>query len=125
MTLDLKLVLKAGLVWGIVGIVLAVGAAILNRIQPTLTIPGLALGTYAAMFGGVHFVARNERRNLLEDLIGGAVSGLVVAVLLVIVGLVLPFVNKNLTIGLSPSGIAGALLAGLAGAIGMIVIKRR
>ena len=124
MTLNLKLVLKAGLVWGIVGIVLAVGATLLGSLK-VLDINGIALGTYAAMFGGVHFVARNEGKNIVEDLIGGAVSGVVVAVLLIIVGVVLPLINRNLAMSLSPADIAGALLAGVAGAIGMIVITPR
>ena len=124
MTLNLKLVLKAGLVWGIVGIVLAVGATLLGSLK-IINLNGMALGTYAAMFGGVHFVARNEGKNILEDLIGGAVSGVVVAVLLILAGIVLSLVNQSLAMDINPSDIAGALLAGVAGAIGMIVIKRR
>ena len=125
MKLDLKLVFKAGIVWGIVGIVLTLGAMLLSRLLPIPELPGMALGTYAAMFGGVHFVARNEGKNILEDLIGGAVSGIVVAVLLVVAGIVLGMVIKTLSFDLSTSSIAGALLAGLMGAIGMVIIKRR
>ena len=124
MKLDLKLVFKAGIVWGIVGIVLTLGAALLSRLPLGFEIPGMALGTYAALFGGVHFVARNEGKNILEDLIGGAVSGIVVAVLRAVAGLVLGMVSKTLAIDLG-TGFAGALLAGLAGAIGMVIIKRR
>jgi hypothetical protein len=119
--LNLNLVLRAGLIWGIIGIVLTVLVAFFGSSLP-FAVEGLNLGTYAVLFAGVYFVARNTGK-ILEDLFGGALAGFIAALLLIVAGYVLPSFTG---VGAAPSttAIIGALLAGLAGALGMILSKR-
>jgi hypothetical protein len=122
MMLNLKLVLRAGLIWGIIGIVLIVLVAFFGSSLP-FAVEGLNLGTYAVLFAGVYFVSRNKEGKIPADLIGGAISGIIAALLLILAGYVLPSFTG---VGTTPSttAIIGALLAGLAGALGMILTKR-
>jgi hypothetical protein len=120
MTLDLKLVLKAGIIWGIVGVVLVVAASFLGPFLP-FQVDGLALGTYAAMFAGVHFAARDPGK-LLVALVGGAVAGIIAALLMLVANLIVP--GGGFSMGGSTGAIIGALLAGIAGAIGMKIVQR-
>jgi hypothetical protein len=119
--LNVNLVLRAGLIWGIIGIVLIVLVAFFGSSLP-FAVEGLNLGTYAVLFAGVYFVSRNSG-SVLVDLMGGALAGIIAALLLIVAGFVLPSFTG---IGAVPStsAIIGALLAGLAGALGMILTKR-
>jgi hypothetical protein len=119
-TLDLKLVLKAGIIWGIVGVLLIVAASFLGGGLP-FAVEGLTLGTFAALFAGVHFAARNPVNNIIVDLVGGLIAGLIVAVLLIVASLV---VDTGFSLQGNMAGTVGALVAGFAGALGMQVVKR-
>lgn len=120
MTLDLKLVLTAGLIWGIVGVVLVVAAMFLGSYLP-FEVDGLTLGTYAALFAGVHFVARDSG-NLVVGLIGGAIAGIIATLLMLAASIFLP--GSDFTIGGNTAAIVGALVAGIAGALGMKIVKK-
>lgn len=122
MTLDLKLVLKAGIVWGIIGILIIVAVTLLSGILP-FSVDGFSVGLVAALFAGVHFAYRNQS-NFVVDVIGGAISGIIAALLLVAASLVLPMVlGTSAGGGLDPQTIVTALLAGIGGGLGMLVVK--
>ena len=72
--LNVNLVLRAGLIWGIIGIVLIVLVAFFGSSLP-FAVEGLNLGTYAVLFAGVYFVFRNSG-SVLVDLMGGALAGI-------------------------------------------------
>jgi hypothetical protein len=121
MQLDLKLVLRAGFVWGIIGVLLVLGAAFLGSYLPaSINLDPIALGTYAALFAGVHFAYRSADSGIVVAIVGGAVSGVIVALLMIAVGLVVP------EVGFSPSdtgALIGALVAGLFGAVGFQIAR--
>lgn len=80
----------------------------------------LTLGTYAVMFAGVHFVARNKGK-LLEDLIGGILAGMIAALCL----LLLTFIGIDI---ISEGGglvrvLIRGVVVGAVGALGMVLIK--
>ncbi|NDJ36467.1 MAG: hypothetical protein GYB64_17575 [Chloroflexi bacterium] len=126
MTLDLRLVLKAGLIWGVLAIVLLVIVQLVPLL-PQVGIEGLDLASFATLFAGVHFSARNPNdKNIVVGLIGGSMAGIIAAVLMVVASLVLPvvlgsgaFTTTNIEAVLVP-----ALIAGIAGALGMELVKR-
>lgn len=118
MTLDLRLVLVAGILWGIVGLVLILAAGFLGPMLP-FTVEGLSLGTFAVLFAGVHFVYRNPG-GLVADLIGGAIAGIIAALILIVASNFLPVAGG----AMSSSNIVGAIAAGLGGALGMVIIER-
>ena len=122
MNLDLKLVLKAGVIWGIVGILLILAERFLGGRLP-LTAEGLELGPFAALFAGVHFAARSPEKNIIVDLVGGLIAGLIVALLLIVASLVVS-TGTGFSLRGNVSGLVGALVAGLGGALGMQVVKR-
>lgn len=81
---------------------------------------GLTLGTYAVMFAGVHFVARNHGR-FLEDLIGGILAGVIAASCLLLLTLVgVDIVGEG---GGLVNVLIRGILIGAAGALGMVLIK--
>jgi hypothetical protein len=108
-----SLILRAGIIWGIVAILLAI---IGNALAPILpVVAGLTLATFAFTMAGVHYAAKTSSDTLSGGL-GGALAGLVAAVLLLLIRL-LPI---NLPVpGGSPTDLIGALVVGLlAGAAG-------
>ncbi len=118
MLLDLRLVLIAGVVWGIVGVLLLLAVGLLGPMAP-FAIEGLSLGTFAVLFAGVHFVYRNPG-GLVADLIGGAIAGIIAALILILASNFLPT-------GIAPmtgNNMIGAIAAGLGGALGMVIIER-
>ncbi len=123
MTLDLRLVLKAGIIWGIVGILLIVAVTFLRPVL-SLNIEALTLGTYAALFAGVHFAARSETRNIIVDLVGGAISGVIAALLMIAASFVLSRLLGETAFAPNTASLIAALVAGLGGGVGMIIIKR-
>ncbi len=119
MQLDLKLVLRAGFVWGIIGVLLVLGAAFLGSYLP-FSVDPIALGTYAALFAGVHFAYRSADSGIIVALVGGAVSGVIVALLMIAVGLVVPQVGFSAS---NTGALIGALVAGLFGALGFQIAR--
>src|SRR5688572_28481368 len=107
------LILRAGIIWGIVAIVLATLGSALAPILPVVA--GLTLATFAFTMAGVHYAAKTSSDTLSGGL-GGALSGIVAALLLLLLGLVpLPLPIP----GGSPTDLIGALVIGfLAGAAG-------
>jgi hypothetical protein len=120
MQLDLKLVLRAGIVWGIIGVLLVLGAAFLGDFLPFAVDP-IALGTYAALFAGVHFAQRSTESNIIVHIVGGAVSGVIVALLLFAVGYFVDAVGFDIS---NTGTLIGALVAGLFGAVGYQITTR-
>lgn len=119
MTLDLRLVGIAGFIWGVIAAVLVLLTTLFGSYLP-LTVDGLSLGTYAMMFAGVHFVVRNgAKSNIIVSLIGGMLAGLIAAVILLAASFFIPGIGAR---ALDPGTILGALGAGIAGALGMIVV---
>lgn len=124
MNLDLQLVLKAGIIWGIVAVVLIVVLSLVPFFDQ-FGVDGLSIATYATVFAGVHFSARNPHdRNIIVGLIGGMLAGIIAAIILVIAALVLPMVGIGGGGVSLQSAIVPALIAGIAGAVGMEVVKR-
>jgi len=116
------MVLRAGITWGIVAVILAILGVALGPIVPE--VGGLRLGTYSLLFAGVHYSAR-ARSDVLQSLIGGGLSGILAAVFLIL----LRFVPLSLpTPPGAPTDLLAALLvgfiAGAAGGLGYEVIDR-
>jgi hypothetical protein len=120
MNLDLKVVLKSGIIWGIVAIILVVIIHFLGRFLPA-GVQGLTLGTYAVLFAGVQF-AYQEKAGWIMPLIGGALAGVVAALLLVVASMIIP--GLGLSFGAGLHALIPPLIAGICGALGMEIVKR-
>ena len=114
MRLSISMIFKAGLIWGVVAILLAIISSVLAPLLPVVT--GLTLATFAFTMAGVHYAAKS-RGDLLSSGLGGALAGVVAAILLLLIRFV-PVLNLP-TPGGTPTDLIGALLVGLlAGAAG-------
>jgi hypothetical protein len=120
MSLDLKGILKSGIIWGLVGVALIILVHLLGRVLPA-GVQGLTLATFAVMFAGVQFAA-SEKGGILVSLIGGALSGLVATLLLLALSFILP--GTGISMGGGLRGLIPPLIAGVAGAIGMEIVRR-
>ncbi|MCC6905610.1 MAG: hypothetical protein IT326_07175 [Anaerolineae bacterium] len=120
MTLDLKLVLKAGVIWGVVAIILIVVLQFVPGASG-LGLEGVTLATFATIFAGVHFSARSGTNNILVGLIGGMLAGILAALLLIAAAFLLPMIGGAAA---NVGTIVSALIAGVVGAVGMEIIKR-
>lgn len=129
MTLDLGLALRQGAIWGLVGVLLLIAASFVGPFLP-ITVDGLSIGTFAVMFSGVGFAYYNPGRQLLTSLFGGAFAGVIAGALLLVITLfVLPLIPG---VAADTSGVGttvatvllNGVLAGIAGAAGMLIIKR-
>ena len=108
-------IFRAGITWGIVAIVLAILSSALAPLLPVVA--GLTLATFAFTMAGVHYAAKSHG-DLLSSGLGGALAGMVAAVLLLLIALV-PVLNILPTPGGTPTNLIGALAVGLlAGAAG-------
>ena len=80
-------------------------------------VAGLTLATFAFTMAGVHYAAK-AHGDILSSGLGGALSGVVAAVLLLLIRFI-PVLSSLPTPGGSPTDLIGALLVGLlAGAAG-------
>lgn len=114
MGLSRSMIVKAGLIWGIVAILLAIIGSVLAPMLPIMS--GLTLATFAFTMAGVHYAAK-AHGDLLSSGLGGALVGVVAAILLLLFQLV-PLLNLPIPGG-SLANLAGALVVGLlAGAAG-------
>ncbi len=114
--------MRAGITWGIVGVLLAILGAALGPILPQ--VDGLKLGTYALLFAGVHYSAR-ARSDFLQSALGGGLSGIVAAIILLLVRfLPLALPTPPGTPGDLVAALLVGLVAGIAGALGYKVISR-
>jgi hypothetical protein len=123
MNLQESYILRAGLTWGLVAVVLAIIGGVLAPLVPN--VEGLSLGTYVLLMAGVHYAVR-VRQGILGSAIGGALSGVLAAVLLTLVRLS-SIVNMPLSTGNSANLVAALVagfLAGLAGGLGYEIIDR-
>ena len=84
------MILRAGITWGIVAILLAIIGIVLSPILPT--IEGLTLATFAFIMAGVHYSAKASQSDLLGGGLGGALAGGVAAILLVLIRFI-PILN--------------------------------
>lgn len=124
MKLDLKLVLRAGIIWGIIGVLLVLAVRFLGNSVPFIPEDPLMLGVYASLFGGVYFAYKNTEGNVVVSVIGGAVSGIIVALLMFAVGYLVSAISFDLSDAATATGLFGALVAGLFGALAVEIIKR-
>jgi hypothetical protein len=109
-----SIIFRAGITWGVVAILLAIIGSVLAPLLPVVA--GLTLATFAFTMAGVHYAAK-ARGDILSSGLGGALAGVVAAILLLLIQLV-PVLNLP-TPGGSPTDLIGALLVGLlAGAAG-------
>jgi hypothetical protein len=114
MRLSISMIFRAGLIWGVVAILLAIISSVLAPLLPVVT--GLTLATFAFTMAGVHYAAKS-RGDLLSSGLGGALAGVVAAILLLLIRFV-PVLNLP-TPGGTPTDLIGALAVGLlAGAAG-------
>jgi hypothetical protein len=114
MRLSISMIFKAGLIWGVVAILLAIISSVLAPLLPVVT--GLTLATFAFTMAGVHYTAKSHG-DLLSSGLGGALAGVVAAILLLLIRFV-PVLNLP-TPGGTPTDLIGALAVGLlAGAAG-------
>ena len=116
------LILRAGITWGIVGVLLAILGAALGPILPE--VDGLKLGTYALLFAGVHYSAR-ARSDFLQSAIGGGLAGITAAVILLLIRFIpLALPTPPGTPGDLVTALLVGLIAGIAGGLGYEVIDR-
>ncbi len=123
MSLKGNMIVRAGLMWGIIAVLLAILGSVFAPLLPA--VGGLTLGTYALMFAGIHYAAR-ARSDFFQSLVGGGLSGVLAGVFLVGVQLV-----QNVALPVPP-GAPGDLLtaliagfvAGAAGGMGYELVDR-
>jgi hypothetical protein len=121
MFINFRGAVAAGLIWGVVAILLALLVAFVPQIQALVpNFAGITLGLFAVLFAGVHYTARNKG-NILEHLIGGIIAGIIAGLLLFGVSLVLPQVQP---IGDLVGTLITGLIGGALGALGMTVVNR-
>ncbi len=110
-----SMIFRAGITWGIVAILLAIIGSVLAPLLPVVA--GLTLATFAFTMAGVHYAAKSQG-DILSSGLGGALSGVVAAVLLLLIRFI-PVLSSLPIPGGSPTDLIGALLVGLlAGAAG-------
>jgi hypothetical protein len=118
-----SMILRAGITWGIVAILLAIlGAALAPRLPE---IGGLTLANFAYLLAGVHYSVK-ARSDFLQAALGGGLAGVLVAVFLLLLRFV-PLLSLPTPPG-SPGDLVTALLtgfiAGVAGGLAYKVIER-
>ncbi len=110
-----SMIFRAGITWGVVAILLAIIGSVLAPLLPVVA--GLTLATFAFTMAGVHYAAK-AHGDILSSGLGGALSGVVAAVLLLLIRFI-PVLSSLPIPGGSPTDLIGALLVGLlAGAAG-------
>lgn len=117
------MVLRAGITWGIIAILLAILGAALGPMLPE--VGNLSLATFALLMAGVHYSAR-ARSDFLQSAIGGGLSGLVAAGFLLLLQLI-NLINVPLPPGLPGNpllALLAGLIAGIAGGLGYEIIDR-
>ncbi len=124
MQLDLKSVLRVGLIWSAVGVALVLAVVFLGDRLPFLPDDPFMLGVYASLFSGLHFAYQNTEGKMLANAIGGALAGIIVGVLIVAVGAVTRAISLDLSDAVTRTGIFSMLLAGLFGALAVQIIRR-
>jgi len=111
--------IRAGIIWGIVAILLTIIGNVLAPLLPVVA--GLTLATFAFTMAGVHYAAKSSGGILISGL-GGALAGVVAAIVLLLISFV-PVLNLP-TPGGTPTDLIGALVVGfLAGAAGGLAFK--
>lgn len=117
------MILRAGITWGVVAILLAILGSVLSPILPE--VGGLTLASFACLLAGVHYAAR-ARADLFQAALGGGLSGMLAAVFLLLVRY-LPVPNLPTPVGISSDLLATlltGLIAGVAGGPSFKVIER-
>jgi hypothetical protein len=110
-----SMIFRAGITWGIVAILLAIIGSVLAPLLPVVA--GLTLATFAFTMAGVHYAAK-AHGDILSSGLGGALAGVVAAVLLLLIRYI-PVLSSLPIPGGTPNDLIGALLVGLlAGAAG-------
>jgi len=122
MSINIRGAVVAGLVWGVIALLLALlvqFVPVIGQLVPPYA--GITLGLFAVLFAGVHYAARN-RGGIFEHLIGGIIAGIIAGLFLLVIGFIIPA---------SPAAshdIVGTLILGLIGGalgtLGMQVVNR-
>lgn len=77
-----SMIFRAGITWGIVAVLLAIIGSVLAPLLPVVT--GLTLATFAFTMAGVHYAAKSQG-DILSSGLGGALTGVVAAFLLLLI----------------------------------------
>jgi hypothetical protein len=120
----LKLLLQVGLIWGATGVALVLVIVFLHDRIPLLPDDPFALGVYASLLAGVHFAYQNAEGGLVANAAGGALAGIIVAVLTLAAGFAVSAISLDLSDAATRNGVFSTLLAGLFGALAVQIIKR-
>ena len=126
MTISFRGAIMAGLIWGVIALVLGLLESLIPVLRGLIpSYAGLTLGAFAVMFASVHYTART-RGGLLEHLVGGIIASIIAGLFLLLIRMVVPAAaSASSTIG---NDVVGVLLtgvvAGLFGALGMEVVNR-
>jgi hypothetical protein len=106
------MILRAGITWGIVAILLAILGSALAPVLPE--VDGLTLAGFAFILAGVHYSAK-ARSDFLQSALGGGLSGVIAAVFLLLVRYV-PVAFVPTPPG-TPTDLITALISGLVAGI--------
>jgi hypothetical protein len=123
-TLNPKLILQSGLIWGGIGILLILVVVFLGDSLPLLPDDPFAVGVYGSLFAGVYFAYKNAEGSLLVNVIGGTLSGIITGLLMLLVAYIAGAISFDMSDAVTRTGIVSALLAGLFGALAVQIIKR-
>lgn len=119
MRLRMGIILRAGITWGIVAILVAILSTVLAPILPE--IGGLTVASFAFLLAGIHYAAKAPSDFIMAAL-GGGLAGALAAVILLLVRLI-PVLNLPSPPG-SPGDLLAALIVGfVAGAFGALAFK--
>jgi hypothetical protein len=122
MYLNIRLAIVAGVIWGIVAILLSFLQQLLGNMLPVEQ-AGITLAGFAIMFASVHYVVRSKG-GLLEHIIGGILAAILAGLFLMLVSRFLPGAAPgNMTNDLVGVLVTG-VVAGLLGAIGIGIVNR-
>jgi hypothetical protein len=118
---------RFGILWGLVALLLALFEIFLRPVLTPLFMVldqvGLRLPWFAVMMAGVHFGARSGYRGWLASIFGGAISGLLAAIFIIIVSYIFPIGTFNM--GVSLFTLAVAFFVGMFGGFGGEFIERQ
>lgn len=121
-----RTVLRIGLLWGLIALVFAVVriylGPVLAPIYDALAQVGLQLEWFAMIMAGVHFGVLSEGNSVLDDMLGGGLAGVFVAIVLLLINWLLG--GTVFTVSNSLILLATAFVVGAAGGVAGEIIDR-
>ena len=119
MNLWMSMILRAGITWGIVAILVAILSIFLAPVLPE--IQGLTIASFAFLMAGVHYAAK-AHSDFLQAMLGGGAAGVIAAIFLLLFRFI-PIFNLPTPPG-SPGDLVTALIIGfVAGAFAGLAYK--